>query len=259
MYAQESDDSDEDEDDIEPKRIVALDAGLLAQQEKLPFLVDDRFCQNVVLHMDGQNPSAAFGTDCLLIAMFEAGQTDQRETAAAFVQLIEWRYRFLLLPVTVLEAIALEFAEHDLRKVARYVHDSMRDMGLFGGKEATDPPMPIAFRYYQDWLQIIAEFVAQLWLSNRFDHEQAVRLTSWAMTEFVPTVPTVLQQGVGRIANFSAFTVLHCVMLKLCATSDYSMANEAMRLIAKGLGLDDADFMRVASDIINSYGHIDAN
>ena len=253
-----SDDDDLEQGDEkqqdEPKHIVAIDAGLLAQQEKLPLLVDDRVCQNMVLASNGHESSSAFGTDCLLIGMLDAGFIDKREAAVAFLQLIEWRYRFLLVPASILQTIANEFAERDLRNVARYVHDCMRDPGLFGGPEPTEPPIPIAFRYYQDWLQEIANFAAEIWLDDDIDEKRATELTNWAMMELVPTVPTVLGARIGRLADFSAFTVLHHAMIKLCDTPNYPKANTALRSIAGGLALSEDDFIRVAADVINCHG-----
>ena len=73
------------------------------------------------------------------------------------------------------------------------------------------------------------------------------------MTEFVPTVPTVLGERIGRVANFSAFTVLHHTIVALCETQDYSRANAALRGVANSLGLDDDDYNRIAADIINFH------
>lgn len=249
----DEEDGDASADEAEMQHILAMDAAFLAQQEQLPLVVDDRMCQNMVLRSRDQSADAAFGIDCLLIALLDAGLIENREAATAFLQLIEWRYRFLLVPPQILRTIASEFAKHDLRKVARYVHDCMRDMGLFGGPEPTQPPIPIAYRYYQDWLQTIAEFVVTLWLDGNVTDEQASSLTRWAMTELVPTVPTVLGARIGRIADVSAFAMLHHAMLRLCHTPEYSRANVALRGVAEALGLSNDDFVRTAADIINSH------
>ena len=250
------DDEDDNEvaaDGLDTQHILAMDAALLAQQEQLPLLVDDRMCQNMVHRSRDRGADAAFSTDCLLIGLADAGLIEKRQAAEAFLRLIEWRYRFLLVPAQVLQTIATDCAEHDLRKVARYVHDCMRDLGLFGGPEPTEPPTPIAYRYYQDWLQTIAEFVAAIWLDREVSDERAASLTRWAMTELVPTVPAVLGAWIGRIADVSAFAVLHFAMVRLCHTPDYSRANVALRGVAEGLGLSNDDFVRIAADIINSH------
>ena len=161
-------------EDTDTQPILAIDAALLAQQEQLPLLADDRACQNMVLRFRERTADAAFGTDCVLIALQDAGLIGVRETAAAFLRLIDWRYRFLIVPPRMLRTIASEFSEHDLRNIGRYVHDCMRDLGLFGGPEPTQPPVPIAYRYYEEWLQSIAEFVTTLWLDESVTEQRSV-------------------------------------------------------------------------------------
>lgn len=233
--------------------VSAIDAALLAQQENFPLLVDDRVCQNIALQANPHDETAAFGSDCLLMGMLDAGIIDRSQAARAYLQLVEWRYRFLICPVPILKTIATEFSDHDLRKVALYVHDCMRDPGLFGGPEPTEPPLPIAFRYYQDWLEVIAKFVTELWLDESVSQERATELTTWAMMELVPSVPKVLGERIGRVANYSPFTLLMHAVYQLCEMEDYSKANLALRVMAGGLGLDDKEFIRVAEDIIDCH------
>lgn len=251
----DSDDDADQEEATEQDRITAIDATLLAQQEHLPLLADDRVCQNMALHSNRHDPFAAFGTDILLRSLCYSGVVEERKAAAAFLQLIDWRYRFIVVPAGVLRTLFDHFPAHDLRRVAVYVHDCMRDPGLFGGPEPTDPPLPIAFRYYQDWLQELANFLADVWVDLSVNEDRATELTRWATTEFVPTVPKVLGAHVGRVANFSAFTVLHHTMVRLCNTEDLERANTALRTIASGLGLDNHDFIRVSADVINTHGY----
>lgn len=226
----------------------------MAEQEGLPLFVDDRVCQNMLLRSSSQAPSAAFGTDCLLVELLDADLIDERQVAASFLQLIEWRYRFLTIPSSILHILARDFALNQLRSVAKYVHDCMRDPGLFGGLEPTSTPMPIAFRYYQDWLEVIAKFVAEIWLDDTFSEERALEITRWAMEELVPTVPTVLAERIGRVANASAQIVLLHALMLLSETPDSSRANLALRTMASALGLGNDEFTRTTADLINCYG-----
>lgn len=245
--------SDVERDDQDFDGATVLDAALLALQENLPLLADDRVCQNMVLRIQGTSPRTAFGTDCLILRLREAGLIDEPTVCRVLLRLMEWRYRFLMLSEEDLRIIALHGAPADLRKVARYVHDCMRDPGLFAGPEATTPPMPIAFRFYQDWLHTIAHFVADLWQNETVSKERAIELTRWAMSELVPTVPHGLGAAIGRIADFSAFTVLHFAMLRLCQSDDYTKANLGLRTMAAALGLSDKLFIQLAADVINSH------
>lgn len=228
-----------------------LDAALLAQQEHIPLLADDRVCQQIVLHSD-QPTQTAFGTDCLIVKLLEAGCIDEEQAARAYLQLVDWRYRFLIVPSSIMKVIATKFAANDLRRVAWYLHDCMSDPGLPGGLEATEPPLPIAFRFFQDWLKVIGDFVAELWLDDTVPDDQRLTLTSWTVAEMVPTCPQVLG-FTARVAELTAFTVLHHACVRLCETPDYPTANAVLRTIAVGFGLSDKDFNRIASDILNSH------
>jgi tetratricopeptide (TPR) repeat protein len=245
--------ADVDSDNGGTDEVTVLDSALLAQQEHLPLLVDDRVCQNMVLRIQGASSRAAFGTDCLLSRLRDAGLIDEPTACRSLLRLIEWRYRFLLLSEEDLRIIAQHGAPADLRKVARYVHDCMRDPGLFVGPEPTSPPIPLAFRLYQDWLRAIAHFSAELWLDESLSAERASELTRWARSELVPTVPRGLGAAIGRIADFSAFTVLHFAMLRLCQSADYAKANTGLRTMATALGLSDQAFIQLAADAINSH------
>jgi len=246
-------DPEEEAEDEGFNQVSALASAFLALQEDLPLMVDDRVCQNFVLNSRRSDASAAFGTDCFVMRLLDEDCISRVHVAEAYMKLIKWRYRFLLIPSEVLQTLARDFAFHDLRRVAKYVHDCMRDPGLFGGPEPTEPPIPIAFRYFQDWLTVIAEFVTGVWLDDDFTQDRALELTNWAMTELVPTLPSVLRQIMGPIAEISAVTVLSHAMHRLCVIDDYERANRALRAIAHALGLDDEDFVRLAADVINSH------
>lgn len=248
--AEEIDGSEESE--YEANRFSVIDASLLAQQEKLPLLIDDRVCQNMVLRSAPHLSSSAFSTDCLILGMLESKLIDQTQAARAFLQLIEWRYRFLVIPHTLLKTIYDEFADQDLHKVAWYLHDCMRDAGLFGGLEKTDPPLPIALRYHQDWLSVIGKFVVEIWRDESVNAERAEEITNWAMKELVPNIPAVMGGPIGRIAKLSDYTVLYHAMIQLIEISDYTKANKILRTIAVGLDLDDQDYILAANYIIEN-------
>ena len=96
--------------------------------------------------------------------MAKVGIVTRDEAADALLQLLNWRYRFILVPPDILKLLADRYRSHPpgaaLRKIAIYVHDCMRDEGLFGGFETTDPPISMAMRLYQNWIQNVAEFLS---------------------------------------------------------------------------------------------------
>jgi len=75
-------------------------------------------------------------------ALMTGGKLDSGKAAAAIRQLMAWRYRFIVPPPGILKALADPYRANPpgeaLREVAEYVHDCMRDTGLFGGRENTE-------------------------------------------------------------------------------------------------------------------------
>ncbi|MEQ8637929.1 tetratricopeptide repeat protein [Gimesia maris] len=235
-----------------PGEFDSFDAFFLAKQEKLPLLTDDRACQNLFLVLKNEDESASFGTDRLIYKMFEVGLISQRQLSRAYLQLIDWRYRFLIVPAPVLKEIACEFAEYEFQKIASYLHDCMRDPGLFGGQEPTNPPISMALRFYQGWLTEIAIFVADLWLDEFIDDNWAVEKTDWVMKELIPCLPLALSKNIAQTADITPFTIIYQTLNQLCQTNDYKRANKALKSMAKGLGLKDEEFIRTAMDVIDS-------
>lgn len=247
-----SSDSEGDEA-IDPaeQTIPAIDASLLAQQEKLPLLADDRVCHAIIFQQNPDVATAAFSTDTLITGLVSNGNLDQKTAAHAYLKLMKWRYRFLVVPSDTLLVIAKEFAPVSLRKVAEYVHDCMRDPGLFGGAEKADPPLPIAYCFFQAWLVAIAEFTADVWLDGEIDESRTIELTEWAMRELVPTPPFILGSRVEVLSNFTPTTILVHAMMRLTQSREHELVNRGLRRIASGLGLSDQEFLRIATDIID--------
>ena len=138
----------------------------------------------------GKTRNAAFGTDAFLVALLENGLCSPDDVAGHFVRLMRWRYRFLLPPADILVRLAIAHSTKPpgapLAEVARYIHDCMRDPGLFAGPEPTDPPMPLAARLGNAWARVITEFVMQLWLEESVTAEVATAFSTWAFDEALP-------------------------------------------------------------------------
>jgi hypothetical protein len=118
---------------------MSLAAPFIARSQDIPLLADDRVCQVFALGHRPSDPHAAFSTDRLIQALHAEGLLDAEATADKLLQLVAWRYRFIVLPPTVLLTLAKRYPAHplgaDLERVGRYIHDCMRDTGLFGGLE----------------------------------------------------------------------------------------------------------------------------
>lgn len=233
----------------------ALAAMTLSRQLGLPLVADDRFCQAVVLNEKGTDPSAAFGTDCLMLALWRADVLTLEEATSALLQLVEWRYRFIVLPGEILKALSDHFAEHppgrELRCVAEYVHECMRDPGLLGGFERTDPPSIVGNRLFQDWSEAITEFIIAVWEDADYSEDKAIAITEWAVKELLPSPPKCMKEKAWVIGEMSHKVVLGRAMIHCAIMNDRAKANKVLRAIAKALGVSGEGLLRAATEMVD--------
>lgn len=229
-------------------RDLAFAGMLMAKQKNLPLLSDDRVSQTVVLNERKENKTAAFGTDSIITALLEAEEIEAREAASFLLRLMEWRYRFILMPPEAMKALADQYRAHPpgtaMRQVARYVHDCMRDPGLFGGMEPTTPPVSIAVRLYQSWAQNVGELVMDVWKDADIPESYAEEFTAWAMTELLPSPPRVLDERMQvNISSLTPLTVISRALIRASDSDEYERINRGLRALATALGLEEAEYI----------------
>lgn len=235
---------------------VGFASCILAGQMDVPLLADDRVLQAVACNTH-REPRASFGTNELILALGKDKLITRDEVANGLKQLIDWRYRFIAVPSDVLKTMADHYRKTPpgllLRDVARYLHDCMRDAGLFTGPVKTSPPSSIGLRLYQEWRRTIIEFVIDVWADARFSDESAERLTRWAMTEFLPSIPTTIPQPQqARIGSIdSPRTRIVDALLNIHKVGDAQRGNRALRTIADALGVDNADYLKAVTGVID--------
>jgi len=162
-----------------------------ANKNKLFLLSDDRFTQ--------QYYNLSFGTDILLNDLFNSNMIDTRTYSLAFLQLCQWRYRFLLPTEEILYYFVKENQHHlpgnDLNEIIKYFHDSINDKGLFFGVEPTDPPISIGFKLWLETLKIWINLLCKIWESiEDFDKSKIIEFTKQVITQITPPLPDVLQE-----------------------------------------------------------------
>lgn len=226
----------------------------ISQKEYLPLMVDDRCLQALKLNESGRMSGQAFGTDTFLTQQCKDNPLSLEKYSSAYLQLMKWRYRFLLPPIEVLSHLALNFrasppGKH-LHLVSKYLHSSMRDDGLFSGAEKANPPVSMAFRYFQDSVRLVASFIGVIWKDDQFDAEAACQFTDWALRELLPPLPRVLGPNV-RLAEFIPKTVLGQVLIELSFLQDEKRAALALRHVIDGLGITDDEYGKIALEVIN--------
>jgi hypothetical protein len=239
-----------DVEEIRSERIIAFESMALAERLRLPLLADERLCQAVRLNAHPDIHHSAFGTFEVLEALCEGKILDNRATDGAILQLIKWRYRFIVLDGGRLRSIYDAFGLSGLQTVASYVHDCMRDGGLLAGLENSDVPMPMAYRVYQDWERNIGHFIAALWIDGSIAGDEATEVTEWAMTELLPGTPKNLRGMQSRLAAFSPSMVLAQMLFDLVPLHDYDRANEALLCVARHLGITYEEYLRIAEGVI---------
>src|SRR5262249_44149600 len=141
--------------------------------------------------------------DRLLKKFGETGLISQERMADALLQLMRWRYRFLVPSPEILKNLLDRFANHPpgqlLQEVAIYAHESMHDPGLHGGFEPTTPPTSMASRLHQSWCVAVAKFVMLVWADEQWTDDRARAVTTWAMRQLIPAAPTTIAPAVQGI------------------------------------------------------------
>ncbi|MGI0080033.1 MAG: tetratricopeptide repeat protein, partial [Nitrososphaerales archaeon] len=165
----------------------------LAHDTGRMLLTDDRAVQQWGNSIDRQAHGRAFGTDAVCDALLDQGALPISEIADAYLSLIRWRYKFLCPPPDILLEYARRYpgvtAGADLDLVARYVHDCMRDPGLYGGFENTTPKMSMAMQFYLGWSSAYATFLGSVWTDQGIEIERAELLTRWVCETALPAPP----------------------------------------------------------------------
>jgi len=236
---------------------IAVASAALAKQSSLPLLADDRFCQSLTRNDRPKAPDVFFSTNHLLLRLEEAGRMTADELADSYLRLMEWRYKFIICPPKVLKTMAKRYMTyppgHQLRSVAMYVHDSMRDPGLFGGIEKCEPPSSMAIRLFHVWVDIIVDFVMSLWADAEFSDDCARQYTCWAMSELLPAPPLSCPADVhARAGQMIPTMVLSHAIISSHTRDDSARVNAGLRAMAEALNLKREEYLKIAVGVLDS-------
>lgn len=233
---------------------VYLHSAQLAIQLKKPLLADDRVLQVLTYQRMPASPSQAFDSASLLSALYDSGACTLQELASNIHRLMKWRYRFILPSPELLTQWASESIANPpgskLLDVAAYLHDCLSDPGLHCGSEQSDPPMPMAAKYVDSWLEVIARFLRRVWTDDKFSDDRCIQLTHWVGEELVPSCPRGLwYQPIGNnIAQVERKALFGMVLVHFVGVPNPDRANLGLRTFAEALGLRDEQYLPVAID-----------
>ncbi len=242
--------------DDEPKDFLAFFASFVAQAEGVALFADDRVCLALTLNERKDAPHAAFGTDSLIYALEKDGKIDSARAADSIRCLMQWRYRFVLPSASILKTFAEQYRTNPpgraLQETAEYVHDCMRDSGLFGGPENTDLKDSMAMRLNISWLRVIAEFIMSVWDDDKFSEVAAKQLTEWCVREFLPSHPRVVHGNVKvRIGSMTARLLLSHALINTKSLANGKRVSDAMKAMKDALKLSDDEYLRIVTEILN--------
>jgi tetratricopeptide (TPR) repeat protein len=252
--AEEDYNGEDIKDDVDLTAPTFVDAALLAQDLGYRLLADDRVLQTSALNQHPEMIDAAFGSDRVLIALEEHDKLSLVEVANDLIRLMRWRYRFLLVEPRHLKVVVMRSRDSlpgpELREIAAYIQESMRDPGLFCGAEKADLPTPIAFKYFMAWKEVCVQFLATLWEDSSISILQLKEVTRWCLESLLPAVPRgMCYSPVGRrLGSFTPKAFMLTAMIRFATVQPVARANEALRLMAIHLGMTEEEFYETASE-----------
>lgn len=241
---------------------IPIAAAILAQQLKKPLFADDRVCQVLALNDSSEdNYAAAFGTDRFLIALSQVNMITTEEMANHMLMLMNWRYRFIVPSKEILKTLVERYKEHppgqELRQVALYVHDCMRDPGLFSGFEKTDQLDTMASRLFTTMLTLVVESLVAIWQDDTFSDEAAKQITEWAIRELVPSHPKTLGMRGRSALEVIPKAILGQFLIQAPLIQNAQRANLAVRTVAVALDMEPDDepteYLKVMTETINGF------
>jgi len=249
---------DGDDDDDSPSVARLFDSGrVVSRITGSPLMVDDRFYQQLVLTFAQSSPSTAFGTDAWLTALLSFAPAQPVDIAPKYLSLMQRRYKFLVPSTDMLEAILKAYPftvpNAGLSVVSRYVHMCFRDPGLYTGIEQTTNPTSIAIRLYLTWVRRLAEMLARVWRQDEFPEDYARALTTWVVSDCLPSVPL----GLGPLANARvSWSTMDVLLLHFVMASFDGRANDEERMtrafesLKDALGLPDSDYVSTITEVL---------
>jgi tetratricopeptide (TPR) repeat protein len=233
---------------------ICMDSYCLGKSKGVSVLVDDRIIQALALN-DGEFKGDIFGVDCLLKALERDGVLQVSECDSAYLKLIRWRYRFLVPSVDFLVRLAKQYKVsppgNELMEVAGYVHDCMRDLGLFSGLEKTDPPIPMCGRFFAAWTDLVVRFVVHLWQDSDVTPETASAFTKWAFRELLPSPPRAFVPQRIDLVDGTVSLLFEKLLADLAVLPDTSRGKTAASSIREALYLSNEEFYRVFTETLD--------
>lgn len=247
------------------ERGFSMQAFEVAHELDLPFLVDDRVLQAGMLNLRNATGSSAFGTSQLLQSMCADEHITREQYSDAILALMRYRYRFIVPDGDLLLFWASRSRSAvpgpGLQNAARYLRACLRDPGLFGGMEPTDPPSTIALRYYQAIEHEVGAFIGALWRDEQIAADSAYAFTTWSLTHLLPSPPASMEPMMRNVADFGHPLFWSSLLFRLAQlpiVDSSERAKNAVHVVAECLGIPVSEVIRKATRIIHETASRDS-
>jgi tetratricopeptide (TPR) repeat protein len=233
----------------------AFAALVIAQREGHVLLADDRCLHRIARSEATGKPITARATDELLNAMLREGSIQEEEHANAFRQLMEWRYRFIVPPCSILVTIAKRYLVappgEELRSIARYAHECMSDPGVPRYSARADVMRSSADRLVLLWSRLAGEFVGALSADSAFKEDACMQLVDWAATELLPHAPRTLGLRAAELDRTIPQYTLCTALTEAALSQDADRAGRIVRRYAEVLGFSEREYARLIAETVN--------
>ena len=228
----------------------------LSQSKNIPLLVDDRVLQTVKLNENNKFDSSSFCSFQLIESFNKNNLITDKQAAETYFKMVQWRYKFMIIPSEHLKIIADQYINHlpgeKLLIISKYVHDCMRDPGLFCGLEISEPPTSMGARLFIDWCSTIGQLIMRIWEDENYTDANAESFTKWAVSEMLPSVPKYLEHlAKAKIAGYSGRITVSSALLYTTYSNDISRSNKGLRSLSNNLGMTRSEYMHLVLQIID--------
>jgi len=234
---------------------VYLASFWMAKEKKVPLLADDRVLQVLALNENNAVKCPSFGTDSLLVKLRDEQIIDTQTLTNSILTLMNWRYRFIIPTEDALLTMAKKYRTYppgqELEDVALYVHDCMRDAGLFSGPENTTHQESMAAKLYAAWTRRVVDFLVAVWADSEFSDDVAVKLTEWAVSELSPSLPCSISSNSPHLAKVQPKVTFNVFLALTFRIDDTSRASKALQAIAESFNMGETEYFKAVSEVVD--------
>jgi Flp pilus assembly protein TadD len=231
------------------------DAYQISGQQNLPLLADDRVWHAIRANDLGNGLGIVFDSSAFIRALRQSKLINIEEQSSAFLKLISWRYKFIIVPAEILHILAIRYRAglpgDDLRKIAQYLHDSSSDPAIFGGIEPVEPPSSMAARWVLSWVAEVSKFLVMAWSDERITDDQCSELTMWSARCLLPSSIANMThaQKVHLVSSIPTLAISH-FMIEGMQSESLDRVHNGFKILSKGLGIDKDKIDQIVEDII---------